>query len=73
MNVIGTCSECGGPVSLPMMHLRPEPSCERCGAVAQNGYGPVIPMRRRERVPSTDDPSPYDLGAHGGLGRLKRR
>lgn len=56
MNLIGTCSECGGPVVLPSHSVRPVPTCERCGATALRPYGAVIPMSPRER-----DISPYDL------------
>ncbi len=47
--VIGTCSECGGRVTLPTDWMSvdpPIPECESCGAVAASP-GPVIKMRRR--------------------------
>lgn len=50
MNVIGTCSCCGGEVSAPRIWIGiipPTPTCSRCGAVAAS-HGPVIPMVRRD-------------------------
>jgi hypothetical protein len=44
--VTGTCSICGGPVSVPTVWhsiIPPVPTCERCGAVAAQ-HGPVMPM-----------------------------
>ena len=46
MNVIGTCSECGGPVVIPETWsglLPPKPSCLCCHAQLNN-YGPEIKM-----------------------------
>lgn len=46
---IGTCSLCGGPVSVPAINGLPiklKATCERCGAVEKEDYGPVIPMAR---------------------------
>ena len=46
MKIIGTCSCCGGPVQIPDLWggmTPPTPTCARCGAVAVNQYGPVIP------------------------------
>lgn len=46
---IGTCSLCGGPVSVPVgpwgSVIPPKPTCEGCGAVAAE-HGPVVPMVR---------------------------
>lgn len=45
--VIGTCSLCGGRVTLPFVWhsvVPPVPTCESCGAV--KAEGPVIEMRR---------------------------
>lgn len=51
--IIGTCSICGGPVTVPHIFFSvapPIPQCQRCGAYAQENYGKVIPMRpRRQR------------------------
>lgn len=50
MNVIGTCSICGGQVCTPELWSgvgAPIPTCTRCGAVAASS-GPIIPMRRVE-------------------------
>jgi NAD-dependent SIR2 family protein deacetylase len=47
---IGTCSECGGRVTLPeawMSTKPPIPSCEKCGATQAQPYGPVVKMRPR--------------------------
>lgn len=43
---IGTCSECGGPVVIPMMAIHPVATCGRCGATAESAYGAVIPMKK---------------------------
>ena len=46
--VLGTCSLCGGPVSVPAVWhgvIPPTPTCERCGAVKADTYGEVIQMR----------------------------
>lgn len=51
MNVIGTCSLCGGAVCTPELWggiVPPQPTCNRCGAVAAN-HGPIIPMRRVDK------------------------
>lgn len=45
--IVGTCSRCHGPVGVPMAWwgtVPPQPTCQKCGAVAAGGYGPVIPM-----------------------------
>jgi len=46
--IIGTCSLCGGPVSVPTVWFgvnSPTPRCQQCGAIRSGGYGPTIPMR----------------------------
>ena len=43
---IGTCSNCGGEVTIPSVYhsvVPPKPTCQRCGAVARP-HGPVIDM-----------------------------
>lgn len=48
-SVVGSCSLCGGPVTIPtvwMAVIPPVPRCAHCGAVAAS-HGPVIPMRPR--------------------------
>ena len=49
MQVIGTCSICGGRVlQYVMLHIVgpfPPARCERCGGVEAEQHGPVIPMR----------------------------
>lgn len=50
---IGTCGICGGPVSIPAIWfgvVPPDASCERCGAVPKNQYGPVLPMESRRQT-----------------------
>lgn len=49
-NIIGTCSECGGPVKMPSMMVNPVPCCERCGAIAANPFGPVIQMKPSNKI-----------------------
>lgn len=44
-NTIGTCSICGGPVTVPTVWFEvqpPTPTCKSCGAIA---HGPVIQMK----------------------------
>lgn len=45
---IGTCGSCGGPVQVPTAWygvVPPTPTCARCGAVARENHGPVVPMQ----------------------------
>lgn len=54
---IGTCSICGGSVTLPVYYhsvIAPTPKCERCGAVAKPS-GPVIPMERPKKLVLADE------------------
>lgn len=47
-NTIGTCSLCGGAVTVPSLWggiIPPTPTCSRCGAVPREPHGPVIPMQ----------------------------
>lgn len=47
MNIIGTCSACGGPVAVPSMWggiNPPIPQCQQCKRSAAISYGPLIPM-----------------------------
>lgn len=51
--VIGTCSLCGGPVTVPQVWhgvIPPTPTCADCGAVKADMHGPVIPMRPGPKV-----------------------
>lgn len=44
--IVGTCSICGGRVTIPDVWgaiIPPTPTCESCGAVAAQN-GPIIPM-----------------------------
>lgn len=52
--VVGTCSLCGGPVTVPTVWwsvFPPVPHCERCGAMPKKGFGPVIDMEPRKTQP----------------------
>ena len=49
MQVLGTCSLCGGAVSVPEFwggKIPPVPTCVSCGATTKQPHGPVIPMER---------------------------
>ena len=49
---IGTCSICGGRVTVPHIWggvTPPTPTCEQCGARAAS-HGPVIEMQRATRT-----------------------
>lgn len=51
--VLGTCSLCGGPVSVPAVWhgiVPPKPRCEQCGAVKADEYGEVIKMRPAPQI-----------------------
>lgn len=82
---IGTCSICGGRVSVPTIYFSvvpPTPTCENCGATALPS-GPVIPMRGRSfdftTVTFTEPISPEDILAaakklkHGSWKKPKRK
>lgn len=48
---LGTCSICGGPVTVPTVFgsiIPPTPTCMQCGAVAA-AHGPIIPMRYNDK------------------------
>lgn len=48
-STIGTCSLCGGAVTLPTVWLGivpPTPTCSTCGATPKQAHGPVIDMER---------------------------
>lgn len=48
--VIGTCSLCGGAVTVPTLWggiIPPTPTCSSCGAVKKAAHGPVVEMERR--------------------------
>jgi hypothetical protein len=50
--VVGTCSVCGGAVTVPAVWcgvFPPTPTCSACGAEAAS-HGPVIPMKPRPGV-----------------------
>lgn len=61
---IGTCSICGGAVTLPLAWWSVTPpvaSCSRCGAVAAQ-HGPVIPMVQPTHIPTPFDVTPIGIG-----------
>lgn len=63
MSTIGTCSKCGGPVTVPDMWGGPHPAvpkCEGCGARAKNSYGPVIPMEGSTTIYPSKLPTSLD-------------
>lgn len=61
--IVGTCSLCGGCVSLPSVFwsvIPPTPTCEGCGATAKSDHGPIIPMSpptTRTRIRISDNTS----------------
>jgi hypothetical protein len=45
---IGTCSNCGGPITIPTVWhgtVPPIKICENCGAIALEDHGPVMPVK----------------------------
>lgn len=57
---IGTCSLCGGAVTVPdpwMGVTPPTPTCSKCNAVPAHAHGPTIPMVRptRRRIGTLGD------------------
>jgi hypothetical protein len=58
--IIGTCSLCGGPVTVPTVWMgvvSPTPTCSDCGATAVPG--PVIPMTPRRTPKNPVDEQVY--------------
>lgn len=54
---IGTCSCCGGRVSVPAVFFSvvpPVPTCESCGATKRD-HGPVVDMAPRRQVTYEDE------------------
>jgi hypothetical protein len=50
---VGTCSICGGRVTVPTVYMSvkpPRPCCESCGARAKQDFGPVVEMEPRATV-----------------------
>lgn len=46
-SIVGTCSICGGAVTVPTVWagvIPPTPTCTSCGAIKKQSYGPVIEM-----------------------------
>jgi hypothetical protein len=61
--VLGTCSNCGGRVTIPfhwMSVVPPVPTCESCGATALPN-GPVIPMGPPVQPAVSRNTKIYDL------------
>lgn len=45
--VVGTCGNCGGAVTVPVVFLSvvpPTPQCDSCGSRPANAFGPVVKM-----------------------------
>lgn len=45
----GTCSICGGPVTIPIIWngvQPPTPCCQSCGAIPETPFGPKIKMKK---------------------------
>jgi hypothetical protein len=64
---IGTCSLCGGRVSVPsiwMGIIPPTPTCESCGATMRE-HGPVVEMTPARRTVTTSNT--IDVGELGDL------
>ncbi len=71
MAIIGTCSLCGGRVTVPDVWMGiypPTPQCESCHAVAADS-GPVIKMKPPQQTPrmitfdKTKIPPGFDFGS----------
>lgn len=57
---IGTCSLCGGRVSVPTQWAAtapPIPTCESCGAMPRDRYGPKVEMDPATRQPRDEVPA----------------
>lgn len=53
---VGTCSLCGGAVTVPTIVgsvVPPTPTCSQCGAVPKEPHGPTIPMQPRRATAVT--------------------
>ena len=56
--IVGTCGNCGGPVTLPTVWwsvIPPVPRCRQCGATPKSSYGKTIPMNPFPKPPSWDE------------------
>ena len=52
-STVGTCGNCGGPVTVPtvwMGVIPPTPTCEHCGAIPAAAHGPVLPMQQPAKI-----------------------
>lgn len=62
-DVVGSCSLCGGPVTVPSAWLSvtpPTPSCASCGAI-RAGFGRVIDMQPSPRTRISTATTGFDL------------
>jgi len=59
MTPIGTCSLCGGCVAEGASDrlVPPVPTCQTCGAVKKNAYGPVVEMTPKPKRPEGYGPA----------------
>lgn len=56
-NTCGTCSICGGAVTVPSIWgavIPPIPTCQQCGAIPVETHGPVIKMQPVRRIVVTN-------------------
>lgn len=56
-HTVGTCSNCGGRVTVPEVWMGmnpPIPTCQSCGARKRQPHGPTVPMGPPE-VPPADE------------------
>lgn len=63
---LGTCSICGGRVTVPLVWwgiIPPEPTCQSCGAHAKD-HGPVIDMTPSRTITTTGT-EPVDWSKYG--------
>lgn len=54
--IVGTCSLCGGPVTVLTTSwsvVAPTPVCSRCGATKKEDFGPVIEMEPKKYTVSS--------------------
>lgn len=52
--IVGTCGNCGGPVTVPVVWHGinpPRPTCDQCGAHPVQSFGPVLPMAPKHDQP----------------------
>lgn len=72
---IGTCGNCGGPVTVPSVWhgvIHPTPKCDRCGATPREAFGPVMEMGPTPIVGGNDATPPTVGGSQADWPRSKR-